>query len=87
MSAKQGRIMECKGNTMKGLKGEKRPADVTGMSVMAARIATDEEETGYEQPNRVKGGRAGGKTRAEKLTAEERKSIARKSARAKKRHC
>ena len=61
----------------RGPKGEKRPADVIARAVMVARIATGkEEDTQYEQPNRVKGGRAEGKARAEKLTAEERKEIA-----------
>lgn len=66
---------------MRGPKGEKRPADVIGMSVMVAKIATGEiEDNGYEQPNRVKGGRAGGKARAKKLLPEEKKEIAQKGA-------
>lgn len=65
---------------MRGPKGEKRPADVIGMSVLVAKIATGEiEDNGYEQPNRVDSGRAGGKARAEKLSAEERKAIAEKA--------
>ena len=69
----------------RGPKGEKRPADAIGCAVMVARIATGEEEdTYYEQPNRVKGGRAGGKARAEKLTPEERSEIARKGAEARR---
>ena len=52
---------------------------------MVARIATGEEEdTCYEHPYKVKGGRAGWKARAEKLTAEERKEIARKGAEARR---
>ena len=63
----------------RGPKGEKRPADVIGCAIMVAKIATGEvEDTYYEQPNRVKGGRAGGKARAKKLTDEERTEIARK---------
>ncbi len=61
----------------RGPKGEKRPANGIARAVMVAMIATGEiEDTCYEQPNRVKGGKAGGKARAEKLTAEERKEIA-----------
>lgn len=65
----------------KGPKGEKRPADAIARAVMVAQIATGEEEaTYYIQPNKVKGGRSGGKARAEKLSEEERKEIARKAA-------
>ncbi len=69
----------------RGPKGEKRPADGVARAVMVARIATGEEEdTYYEQPNRVKGGKAGGKAHAEKLSAKERKEIARKGAEARR---
>ena len=65
----------------RGPKGEKRPANIIARSVMIAQIATGEiEDTRYEQPNRVKGGKAGGKACAEKLTAEEKQEIARKAA-------
>ena len=65
----------------KGPEGQQRPADVVGGAVTVARIATGEEdETGYKHPNKVKGGVAGGKARAEKLTADERSDIARKAA-------
>ncbi len=65
----------------RGPEGEKRPADGVARAVMVARIATGEEEdTCYKHPNKVKGGKAGGKARAEKLTAEERKAIAIKGA-------
>ena len=41
-------------------------------AVMVAKIATKEvEETGYEQPNRVKGGKAGGNARAEEREAQQ----------------
>jgi hypothetical protein len=69
----------------RGPKGEKRPANIIAKAVMVARIATGEEEdTCYEHPYKVKGGRAGWKARAEKLTAEERKEIARKAAEARR---
>ena len=65
----------------KGPKGEMRPANVTGCAVHVARIATGEiEDTTYEQPNKVKAGRAGAKARAKKLTPEERSKIARVAA-------
>jgi len=48
---------------------------------MIAKIATgEEEETGYIQPNRVKGGKAGRIARAKVLSKEERKKIASKAA-------
>ena len=68
---------------MKGPNGEKRPADVVSRAVMIARIATgEEEETGYIQPNRVKGGKAVGITRAKVLSKEVRKKIASNAAKA-----
>lgn len=65
----------------RGPQGQKRPADIVGCAVTVAKIATGEiEDTTYEQPNKVKGGRAGAKARAKKLTAEERRKIARVAA-------
>ena len=61
----------------KGPKGEKRPADVIGAAVMVGRIATGEvEDKPSKAPNRAKGGKAGGKSRARKLTAQEKSDIA-----------
>ena len=61
----------------RGPKGEKRPADVIGAAVMVGRIATGEiEEPRGKAPNRAKGGRTGGKMRAEALTPEQRSRIA-----------
>ena len=66
----------------RGPKGEKRPADVIGNAVMVARIATGEiEETSGQAPNRAKGGKVGGKARAQKLSSEQRVAIASKAAR------
>ena len=66
---------------MKGPQGQKRSADVIGNAVHIARITTGEiEETTYEQPNKVKGGRAGAKARAGSMTAKERSTIAKKAA-------
>jgi hypothetical protein len=66
----------------RGPKGEKRPADVIGTAVMVGRIATGEiEDTGSKAPNRAKGGKIGGKARAESLSSDARAEIARKAAR------
>ncbi len=61
----------------RGPKGEKRPADVIGAAVMVARIATGEiEDIRGKAPNRARGGKAGGKSRAKRLTPERRREIA-----------
>jgi hypothetical protein len=64
----------------KGPRGEKRPADVIGMSVKVMRIATREEE---EELNRAKRaaaelGSRGGKARAAKLSGRRKREIAKK---------
>ena len=65
----------------RGPNGEKRPADAVGCAVTVMHIATGEiEDTGYKQPGRRKGGKAGGKSRATKLTPEQRSEIAREGA-------
>ena len=65
----------------RGPKGEKRPADVIGAAIMVAKIATGEiEESRGKAPNRAKGGRKGGKSRADALTPELRSEIARAAA-------
>ena len=72
----------------KGPKGEKRPADVIGAAVMAAKIATGEieDEFGPEEPKPGKDaaaadlGKRGGAARAKKLTPEQRREIAKKGA-------
>ena len=68
----------------RGPRGEKRPADVIGMSVKVMRIATGEEE---EELDRAKSaaaelGARGGKARAAKLSPARRAEVARKAARA-----
>jgi hypothetical protein len=61
----------------RGPKGEKRPADVIGNAVKVMRIATGEvEEDLGKAPKRAKGGRKGGKARADSLTPEQRSQIA-----------
>lgn len=69
-----------------GPKGEKRPADVIGNAVKVMRIATGEEtETTPVDAGKNRAaqelGRAGGKKRAESMTAERRAEIAKKAAR------
>ncbi len=67
----------------RGPKGEKRPADVIGNAVHVMRVATGEieektAETGKEYAR--KGGLKGGKRRAESLTPDRRREIARLAA-------
>ncbi|MCH9050613.1 MAG: RNA-binding protein [Proteobacteria bacterium] len=65
----------------KGPQGQKRPADVVGCAVSVAKIATGEaEETLAKKSGRVRSGRAGAKARAESLTNDERRKIAKKAA-------
>ena len=65
----------------KGPQGQKRPADVVGAAVMVARIATGEaEDIRGKAPKRAKGGKLGGKARAEALSPDERSEIARAAA-------
>jgi hypothetical protein len=72
----------------KGPKGEKRPADVIGAAVMVGKIATGEvQDTGSAAPNRARGGKIGGKRRAEKLSSAERKEIAQKAAKIRWKNC
>lgn len=67
----------------KGPRGEKRPADAIGRAVKIAKIATgeieDERDEGLSSAA-AEMGRRGGKARAENLTPEQRKEIARKAA-------
>lgn len=65
----------------KGPKGEKRPADVIGNAVKIAQIATGEvEETPDDMAHARRGGKKGGRARANKLTPEQRAEIARVAA-------
>ncbi len=65
----------------KGPKGEKRPADIIGCSVMVAKIATGEcKET--QTSGRRKSGLAGAKARNAALSAEKRSKIAKAAAEA-----
>ena len=68
----------------RGPKGERRPADVIGNAVHVMRIATGEIEDKPEDDGKNKAahelGRAGGKKRAESMSAERRAEIAKKAA-------
>ena len=68
----------------KGPKGENRPADVIGAAVKVMQIATGEIEEDIEDDGKDRAaqalGRKGGRARAEKLTAEQRREIAKKAA-------
>lgn len=66
----------------KGPRGEKRPADVIGAAIMVGRIATGDIPDNPAPTKRAAGGKVGGKARAKKLTAEQRKKIAKKAAKA-----
>jgi hypothetical protein len=66
----------------KGPRGEKRPADVVGCAVKVAKIATGQvAEKPIEKEYTRKAGSIGGRIRAEKLSAQKRKAIAKKAAR------
>ena len=64
----------------KGPKGEKRPADVIGAAIMAARIATGEIPDNPAATRRAESGKAGGKARAKALSPAKRREIARAGA-------
>lgn len=65
----------------KGPQGQRRPADTNACAVMVAKIATGEiEDTVGIAPGRRRSGAAGGKARAESLSGEERREIAKKAA-------
>jgi hypothetical protein len=70
-----------------GPKGEKRPADAIARAVKVMRILTGEEPEDYgDAPAKNQAaqelGRKGGKARISATTAEQRKEIARKAAKA-----
>jgi hypothetical protein len=65
----------------KGPQGQKRKADVIGNAVLVMKIATGEAEDKTPKTGRAKGGKAGGKKRAETLDAKRRSQIAQAAAR------
>ncbi len=65
----------------RGPRGEQRPADVIGGAIMVARISVGDISEPLKEPSgRVRSGHAGAKARADKLTSDQRKGIARKAA-------
>ena len=72
----------------KGPKGQKRPADVIKNAVLVMKIATGEVEEAPDTRNQAAltlsrlGAAKGGKARAKNLSAEKRKEIAKKGAKA-----
>jgi hypothetical protein len=66
----------------RGPRGEKRPADVIGMSVKVMRIATGEETEEIDSAKSAAAelGARGGKIRAAKLSPQRRTEIAKKAA-------
>ncbi len=65
-----------------GSDGEKRPADVIANAVHMMRVATGEAEEQYVDRAKRKGGLKGGKARADAVSAERRKEIAKEGAKA-----
>jgi hypothetical protein len=76
----------------RGPKGERRPDDPASAAVAAVQIATGDRDEQFSEETHVKdpaavsrgrrGGLKGGRARAEKLTPERRKEIARLAAKA-----
>lgn len=68
----------------KGPRGEKRPTDVIGAAIKAARIAVGDEEEVLEPDGKDPAAKAlgakGGKARAASLSAKKRSEIAKKAA-------
>ncbi len=66
----------------KGPQGQKRPADAIGRAVLVGKIATGEakDDADPSKEHHRKGGKAGGKARAEALTPQQRAEIAKKAA-------
>ena len=65
----------------RGPRGEQRPADVIGCAVTVARLSVGDMEERLTQPSgKVRSGHAGAKARAESLTQDQRREIAKKAA-------
>ena len=67
----------------RGPKGERRPGDVVGAAIMAAKIATGEiEEKPPQRSAAAELGSRGGKARAASMSKKRRSAIARQAAQA-----
>ena len=63
-----------------GPEGQKRPADPVASALAVARIAVGDRDEDYANQGMREGGLKGGRNRADRLTPERRKEIARKAA-------
>ena len=70
-----------------GPKGERRPADPIANAVHVMRVATGETEETYVHQGKAAGGRKGGKSRTDGMSAERRVEIARMGATARWNGC
>lgn len=66
----------------KGPQGQKRPADAIGLAVLVGKIATGEakDDADPTKDHHRRGGKSGGKARADALTPEQRSEIAKRAA-------
>lgn len=65
----------------RGPRGEQRPADVIGCAIAVARLSVgDTNELAKQPSSKARSGLAGAKARADKLSPEERREIAKKAA-------
>ena len=65
----------------RGPRGERRPADMIGCAVAVAKISVGEaEDDRYSASGRRRSGLTGGRARADALTGDQRKEIARRAA-------
>lgn len=66
----------------KGPQGQKRPADAIGLAVLVGKIATGEakDDADPTKDHHRRGGKAGGRARADAMTQKQRSEIARKAA-------
>jgi hypothetical protein len=67
---------------MMGPHGEKRHGDTLSNALHVAWLATGEAEETFVDTAKQRGGKKGGKARADALTAEQRQGIAKEAARA-----
>ena len=59
-----------------GPNGEKRPSDVVANAFLIGQVATRQADETYIDQKKSAAGKAGGRARADKLTAERRREIA-----------
>ena len=65
-----------------GPHGEKRPADTLANALHVAKLSTGDAKEEYINPAKQPGGHKGGKARAENMTAEQRREVAQRAAKA-----